>query len=71
MSVLLVALLSGMALQLLGLNWMSATAVLSELPETFRGETPVWEQVRVLFAFSSLAITATMTGVWHFRRKDI
>lgn len=70
-SVLLVALLSGMALQFLGLNWMSATAVLSELPETFRGETPVWEQVRVLFAFSALAIAMTMTGVWHFRRKDI
>ena len=66
-----VAVVSGVALQFLGLNWMSTTAVLTELPETFRGETATIDQVRVLIVFGALTVAAMMTGVWYFRRKDL
>ena len=68
---LAVAVVSGVALQFLGLDWMSTTAVLTELPETFRGETPTADQVRVLIVFNALTVAAMMTGVWYFRRKDL
>jgi hypothetical protein len=64
-------LLSGAVLQFVGLTWMSATAVINELPETFRGETPVWDEVRVLFVFISLSLAAIISGIWQFRRKDL
>ena len=62
---------SGVVLQFIGLTWMSYTAVLNELPTTFRGETPVWEQVRVLSAFTLLNGAATFGTFWLFRRKDL
>lgn len=62
---------SGVVLQFIGLTWMSYTAVLNELPTTFRGETPVWEQVRVLSAFTLLNGAATFGTLWLFRRKDL
>lgn len=68
---LAVAVVSGAALQFLGLDWMSTTAVLTGLPETFRGETPTADQVRVLIVFNALTVAAMMTGVWYFRRKDL
>ena len=68
---LLVAVVSGVALQFLGLDWMSTTAVINGLPETFRGETAGWDQVRVMIVFTSLALAATTSGVWYFRRKDL
>src|SRR5436189_242642 len=45
--VLISVLLSGLALQFLGLKWMSATAVINELPDTFRGHTSLWTGIRV------------------------
>ena len=70
--VLIVAvLMSGAMLQFVGLTWMSATAVINELPTTFRGETPVWDEVRVLFVFMSLSLASIIGGIWHFRYKDL
>ncbi len=62
---------SGAALQFLGLTWMSTTAVISELPETFRGETATWDGVRVLAIFPTLTAAAFATSVLVFRRKDL
>ena len=62
---------SGVVLQFLGLTWMSATAVINELPHTFRGETPIWDEVRVLFIFVALTAAAMFSSFWLFRRKDL
>lgn len=71
LGVLLSVLISGVGLQFLGLNWMSTTAVIDNLPQTFRGETDGWEQVRVLVVFSALTVAAMASGMWYFRRKDL
>jgi hypothetical protein len=71
MVVLLVVTLSGAVLQFLGLSWMSTTAVIDQLPETFRGHTAAWEQVRVLLVFNVMSILALFSSVWLFRRKDL
>jgi ABC-type transport system involved in multi-copper enzyme maturation permease subunit len=71
LGVLLAAVVSGVALQFLGLTWMSTTAVIDELPETFRGETAVADQVRVMVVFTALTAAAIASGVWYFRRKDL
>ncbi|TAJ21037.1 MAG: hypothetical protein EPO65_02220 [Dehalococcoidia bacterium] len=63
--------LSGAALQFLGLTWMSATAVLLELPATFRGETNWWELLRVFLVFSTLTAAAVGTSFAVFRRRDL
>lgn len=63
--------LSGAALQFLGLTWMSATAVIVELPATFRGDTNWWELLRVFLVFSTLTATAVVTSFWVFRRRDL
>ncbi|MDA0353075.1 MAG: hypothetical protein O3A10_12800 [Chloroflexi bacterium] len=69
--VLLAVTLSGAVLQFLGLTWMSTTAVIDQLPETFRGDTGGWEQLRVLLVFNALSIVALTGAVWLFRRKDL
>jgi hypothetical protein len=71
LTVLLTIILSGAVLQFLGLSWMSTTAVIGQLPQTFRGETAVWEQIRVLTVFSSLSLIALITGTFVFRNKDL
>lgn len=71
MVVLLVVTLSGAVLQFLGLSWMSTTAVIDQLPETFRGNTAAWEQMRVLLVFNALSFLALISSVWLFRRKDL
>lgn len=70
-SVLLSVLLSGLVLQFLGLDWMSTTAVINDLPRTFRGETTAWEPLRVTTAFLALTGAAIGAAVWEFRRKDL
>jgi hypothetical protein len=62
---------SGVLLQFLGLSWMSTTAVINELPNTFRGNTPVWDQIRVLMIFPALTALALAYSLWAFRRKDL
>lgn len=69
--VLLTVVLSGAVLQFLGLTWMSTTAVIDQLPETFRGDTAAWEQMRVLLVFTGLSLFALSSAVWLFRRKDL
>jgi ABC-type transport system involved in multi-copper enzyme maturation permease subunit len=69
--VLLVVTLSGAVLQFLGLTWMSTTAVIDQLPETFRGNTAAWEQMRVLSVFTALSVVSLSSAVWLFRRKDL
>jgi ABC-2 type transport system permease protein len=64
-------LMSGVVLQFMGLSWMSTTAVINDLPRTFRGETPAWDEVRVLIVFGSLSIAAVLASIWHFRQKDL
>lgn len=68
---LLVVVLSGFVLQFLGLTWMSTTAVVNQLPETFRGDTPVWNMVRGFFIFSVLTVGAVFTSFWVFRQRDL
>ncbi len=70
--VLLVSLVvSGVVLQFLGLTWMSTTAVIEGLPDTFRGRTPAYDQVRVLVTFPLLTAIAIFSAMWGFRRKDL
>ena len=71
LALLLVVVVSGVALQFLGLSWMSTTAVITALPETFRGETAVWEEVRVLAVFSSLSAASIAASLWLFRIRDL
>jgi hypothetical protein len=70
--VLLVSLVaSGVVLQFLGLTWMSTTAVIEGLPDTFRGRTPAYDQIRVLVVFPVLSALAIAVAMWGFRRKDL
>ena len=71
LALLLVVVFSGVALQFLGLTWMSTTAVLTALPETFRGETAVWDEVRVLAVFSALTAASIAASLWLFRTRDL
>ena len=71
MVVLVTVLVSGAVLQFLGLTWMSTTAVIERLPQTFRGETAVWEQLRVLAVFSLLTLIALASSILIFRHKDL
>ena len=71
MVVLVSILVSGAVLQFLGLPWISSTAVIERLPQTFRNETAVWEQLRVLAVFSLLTIIALASSILIFRRKDL
>ena len=70
-TVLLTVAVSGAILQFLGLKWMSTTAVIGGLPETFRGETPLIDMVRVLIVFTALSAAAIASGVWVFERRDL
>jgi len=62
---------SGAALQFLGFSWMSTTAVLDDLPMTFRGQTAVWHEIRVVFGFASLAAIGVASSVFVFGRRDL
>ena len=70
-AVLLTVAVSGAVLQFLGLTWMSTTAVLGGLPETFRGETPLADQARVFIVFAALSASAIVAGVWVFEHRDL
>ncbi len=71
LTVLVATLASGAALQFLTVDWMSTTAVVSKLPETFRGEMPVSEHVRVLIVFGVLSVVAIASGISYFHRRDL
>ena len=71
MILMLAIVFPGLILQLLGLNWMSSTAVIYELPSTFRGETPAGDQAGVLIIFLTLTAVALLSSLWAFRRKDL
>ena len=71
LGVLLTPVISGVALQFFGVNWMSTTAVIDELPETFRGETALDDEVRVVVVFAALTAVALASSLWYFRRKDL
>lgn len=62
---------SGVLLQFLGLHWMSTTAVLNDLPDTFRGDTSAWTQTRVIIVFAALTAAAGAFSMWSFNRKDL
>lgn len=68
---LLLVLLSGLLFQFLGLHWLSTTSVINRLPGTFRGETAIWQELRVFAVFSLLAAAAVASSIWLFRRKDL
>lgn len=68
---LLVVLVSGVALQFLGLSWMSTTAVLAEMAPTIRGETAAWDSFRVVVVFSGLTAVAILTTYSVFRQRDL
>ena len=70
-AVLLAVAVSGAVLQFLGLTWMSTTAVLGGLPETFRGETPMGDQARVFVVFAALSAAAITAAVRVFERRDL
>jgi ABC-type transport system involved in multi-copper enzyme maturation permease subunit len=71
LAVLLVIVLSGVALQFLGLSWMSTTAVIEDLPQTFRGDSSPWDVARVMLVFPALTAVALFASIWVFRRKDL
>lgn len=63
--------ISGALLQFLELDWLSATAVINDLPDTMRGDTPAWEQIRVILFFGALTVAALGAATSIFRRKDL
>jgi hypothetical protein len=69
--VMVSVLFSGAVLQFLGLTWMSTTAILNELPATFRGETSFSTILRVLIVFSALTGAAITSSLYLFRQKDL
>lgn len=71
LSLLLLVVLSGVILQFLGLEWMSTTAVLARLPQTFRGHTPAWDIVRELVVFAGLTAAAVFASFWIFKNRDL
>ncbi len=71
LGLLLVVVLSGFVLQFLGLTWMSTTAVIYGLPETFRGTTPAWDLTRIFLVFTSLTAVSIATAFWVFRERDL
>ena len=71
LAVMVSVLFSGALLQFLGLTWMSTTAVLNQLPQTFRGTTTVWATLRVVIVFGALTAASITAAVWVFRRKDL
>ncbi len=68
---LVMVLSSGLLFQFLGLNWLSTTAVVQDLPVTFRGDTPLWDHLRVVLVFSALTIAALIAAIWAFRNRDL
>jgi ABC-type transport system involved in multi-copper enzyme maturation permease subunit len=68
---LVVIIASGAALQFLGLSSMSSTALLDDLPATFRGETALWHEIRVVLVFGVLAALGVTASVFVFRRRDL
>ena len=68
---LLLVLISGVLFQFLGLHWLSTTSVINRLPGTFRGETAIWQELRVIGVFSLLAAAAVSFSIWLFRHKDL
>lgn len=68
---LIVIVFQGAILQFLGLPWMSTTAVVYSLPDTFRGATPIWDIVRIFLVFTTLTIAAIATSFWVFRERDL
>lgn len=71
LGVMALVLTSGAALQFLGLDSMSVTAIITDLPITLRGEASAWSSLRVVIFFGLLAATAGSTALWTFRRKDL
>ncbi len=71
LAVMVAVLFSGALLQFLGLTWMSTTAVLNELPQTFRGTTTVGAMLRVVIGFGALTVASIAASMWVFRRKDL
>ena len=71
MVVLVAMTFSGVIFQFLGLNAMSTTAIMEQLPATFRGEIDAWEHTQVLLIFVVASIAALTGAVWLFRRKDL
>lgn len=68
---LLSVVLSGALLQFLELDWLSATAVLNDLPDTIRGDTSAWTQIRISLFFGALTVAALATATSIFSRKDL
>lgn len=69
--VMVTVLFSGAVLQFLGLKWMSTTAVLNELPATFRGETSLFTVLRVVIVFGALTAASVVSSLYVFRQKDL
>lgn len=71
LAVMVAVLFSGAVLQFLGLTWMSTTAILNELPATFRGETSLWTVLRVVIVFGALTVASIASSLFLFRMKDL
>ncbi|RLT27858.1 MAG: hypothetical protein DWI48_02345 [Chloroflexi bacterium] len=71
LAVMVTVLFSGAVLQFLGLTWMSTTAILNELPTTFRGETPLWNVFRAIIVFGALTVASISASLYVFRMKDL
>lgn len=71
LAVMVSVLFSGAVLQFLGLTWMSTTAILNELPSTFRGETSTWTVLRVIIVFGALTVASIASSLYLFRMKDL
>lgn len=71
LTVLVATLGSGALLQFLALDWMSTTALVSELPATFRGDLAVSEHLRAMAMFLICSVAATAAGTSYFLRKDL
>lgn len=71
LTVLVSTVASGAVFQFLALDWLSTTGVVIGLPEAFRGELSVAEQLRVMLVFGVLSVLVTAPGIFYFQRKDL
>lgn len=68
---LVFVLTSGVLFQFLGLSWLSTTAIVQDLPSTFRGNTPLWDHIRLVIVFGAFTLVSLLVALWSFRARDL
>ncbi|MEX0682571.1 MAG: ABC transporter permease subunit [Dehalococcoidia bacterium] len=60
----------GLIFGFLEIKEFSPTSVLNELPETIRGDTTTWQELRVLLAFTAASLAGAAGAALAFQRRE-